>query len=87
MEQKNRELEIEAALEKVRSASLSMHQSEEIQKVANIVFKQLNELGSSMSVSMIFLFDENLEGVDLWIANEAGNYRPLAGNGKKFHVI
>lgn len=74
LNQKNLELEIEAALERIRTRAMSMHKSEEIQEVANIVFKQLHVLGVSMSVSMILIIDKNLNGIDLWIANEAGNY-------------
>ncbi len=41
----NRELEIEAALEKVRSRSLAMHKSDELKEVVNIVSDKMNDLG------------------------------------------
>jgi len=40
-----RELQIEVALESVRSASLAMHKTEELGKVATVVFEKLKELG------------------------------------------
>src|SRR5215203_1385916 len=39
-----REAQIEAALEKVRSRSLAMHNSDELSEVVDIVFKKLHEL-------------------------------------------
>jgi len=69
-----REAQIEIALERVRARSMAMHKSEEIQEVANVVFEQLHILGVSVSVSMIILIDENIEGIELWLANEAGSY-------------
>jgi hypothetical protein len=40
-----REARIEAALEKVRSASLSMHHSDELEQVVEVLFHRLSELG------------------------------------------
>ncbi|MEP7142041.1 MAG: ATP-binding protein [Ferruginibacter sp.] len=42
--EKNRQLEIEAALEKVRSRSLAMHNSTELNEVVKVVFDQFNAL-------------------------------------------
>ncbi|MGB8318978.1 MAG: hypothetical protein WCE54_12680, partial [Ignavibacteriaceae bacterium] len=42
---KNRELEIEAALEKVRARTMAMHQSNELAETAAILFQQMTELG------------------------------------------
>jgi hypothetical protein len=40
-----REAQIEAALEKIRSRSLIMQQSEELKDVVDVVFEKLQELG------------------------------------------
>ncbi len=41
---KNRELHIEAALERVRSRALAMHHSEELREVVTVVFETLQAL-------------------------------------------
>jgi hypothetical protein len=43
---KNRELEIEAALEKVRARTMAMRDSEELPEVASLLFKQITDLGT-----------------------------------------
>ncbi|MEJ1240540.1 ATP-binding protein [Chryseolinea sp. T2] len=65
---KNRALEVEAALEKVRSASLAMHSSSDLGKVAGVLFDKLMELGLSFDGALIFLFDRERKNIDLWIA-------------------
>lgn len=65
---KNRALEIEAALEKVRSASLAMHSSTDLGKVAGVLFDKLMELGLSFDGALIFLFDRERQNINLWIA-------------------
>ena len=42
---KNRELEIEAALEKVRSCTMAMQHSDELQETANKLFLEVQALG------------------------------------------
>ena len=42
---KNRELEIEAALERVRARSIAMRKSEELAETATVLYKELSELG------------------------------------------
>ncbi|MBN3520994.1 hypothetical protein JYB62_13375 [Algoriphagus lutimaris] len=50
LESKNRELEIEAALERVRSRTMDMHQSNELLDTAKILFHQFQELGIGLHV-------------------------------------
>jgi hypothetical protein len=45
LEQKNRELEIEASLERVRAAAMSMHTTAELKRVGEIIFAELKALG------------------------------------------
>jgi signal transduction histidine kinase/ketosteroid isomerase-like protein len=59
LEQKNHELEIEAALEKVRSRAMSMHNSSELKEVALELRKQIGLLGQKdLEVCAIHLYDE-----------------------------
>ncbi|EOZ96610.1 response regulator receiver domain protein (CheY-like) [Indibacter alkaliphilus LW1] len=59
LEQKNRELEIEGALEKVRSRSLAMHSSDELTEVVTVFFEKLSDLSIPVSAVGISI---NIEG-------------------------
>ncbi len=63
-----REAQIEAALEKVRSSSLAMHHSTELEQVAGSLFDRLAELGLSFDGAFIFIFDKEKRNISLWIA-------------------
>ena len=70
LEHKNRELEIEATLDKVRSRSLAMHRSDELQDVVIIVFEKLKELGLVFDGGAgIQLFTEGSKDSILWVAS------------------
>src|SRR6266487_3280007 len=60
VEAQKKELEIEAALEKVRSRSLAMHKSDELREVVSVVFDKLKELGFAMDegAAIIIIFDD-----------------------------
>ncbi|MCF6224477.1 MAG: ATP-binding protein [Flavobacteriaceae bacterium] len=45
LEHKNRELEIESSLEKVRAKTMAMQHSDELANVATVLFEQVKELG------------------------------------------
>uniref|UniRef100_UPI003592F89F nuclear transport factor 2 family protein n=1 Tax=Aquiflexum sp. TaxID=1872584 RepID=UPI003592F89F len=63
-----REAQIEAALEKVRSTSLAMHRSDEMEKVIMAVSERLTELGFQFDGTLIFIFDSEKRNIILWIA-------------------
>jgi len=66
-----REAQIEAALEKVRSRSLAMHKSDELEQVVTVVNEKLRELDVSMkdrSASMI-IFEEGSKDLIQWVAS------------------
>jgi len=69
LQEKNRELEIEAALERVRSRSLAMHKSDELQDVVNITFEKLKELGVVLDTSVtIKIISEDSKDFVYWVA-------------------
>ena len=70
VETQNRELEIEAALEKVRSCSLAMHKSEELQDVINTVFDRLGDLGIETNTASIVIYKEGSNEMEEWIQND-----------------
>ena len=69
-----REAEVEMALEKVRSRSLGMHKSEELQEVVNTVFERLKVLEIDMNVASIFIFKEGSKDWQQWVATPTTNY-------------
>ncbi|MEJ7821447.1 MAG: ATP-binding protein [Chitinophagaceae bacterium] len=68
LEEQNRELEIEAALESVRASSMSMHHSEELEKVVKTLSDKLIDLGLSLDGAVIFFFEKEKRNFHLWIA-------------------
>ena len=69
LETKNRELEIEAALEKIRSRSLAMHKSDELLDVIGIVSKQVHALG--LKFDTICFGESNRKGaVKFWLTSK-----------------
>src|SRR5450432_2952307 len=65
-----RDLEIEAALEEVRSRSLAMHHSEELKEVVAIVFDKFRELNFETDGGAgIVIYDEETKDVTYWAAN------------------
>jgi len=67
-----REAQVEAALEKVRSRSLAMHKSDELEQVVTVVNEKLRELGVSMedrAASMI-IFEEGSKDLVQWVASQ-----------------
>lgn len=77
---KNRELKIEGALEKVRSRSLAMYKSDELQEVVSEVFVRLNELNIQTDAINLDVYSENLKDAYLWTAISGLAY------SREFHV-
>ena len=71
LEKKNRELEIEAALERVRSRSLAMHKSSELEEVVNTVFERIRELNIEASTASILLLPDQGADLDVWVGLES----------------
>ncbi len=68
-----REAQIEAALERVRAASMAMHKSEELHKVINVVAKQIASLGINIGgTSFTEVNDDN--SLEQWIATPTQPY-------------
>jgi signal transduction histidine kinase len=81
LEQKNRELEIEAALERVRGCSMGMNKSEELVEVVRLLDKEIAGLGVEVNGSQIVTDFANPEkSVNVWYARKGQNYL------EKFHI-
>ncbi len=64
-----RDAQIEAALERVRSRSMAMHDSKELGEVISVVFEQLRALQIGMDSACILTFDTVRRGHTAWAAN------------------
>ncbi len=63
-----REAQIESALERVRSRSLAMHRSDELEQVAGSLFEAVVGLGIAMDGALLFVFNRENKNIRLWIA-------------------
>jgi signal transduction histidine kinase len=70
--QKNEELEIEAALEKVRTRTMAMHQSEELSEVAAVMYQQLSHLGADLWICGFNICHPERRLVEAWISPPGG---------------
>jgi hypothetical protein len=66
-----REARIEAALEKVRSRSLAMHKSDEIDDVLHVVYERLKELDIDFYTAIIILFTKGSKDIVWWLESKA----------------
>ena len=67
LEQKNRELEIEAALEKVRSRTMAMRKSDELAEVVHLLFQQFKKLGENPDQATIGIINEKDWVIEYWV--------------------
>jgi len=72
--EKNRELEIEAALEKVRSRAMTMNKSEELADLSFELVKQVQGLGVETWFCAFNIYDNDEEGSLEWGSNAEGTY-------------
>ncbi len=84
---KNRELEIEAALEKVRSQSLAMHKSKDLEIVITVLLQQLEEVGILLDTASIVIPSKDKKTSVDWTASKKYKYSkgfivPFIENGK-----
>jgi signal transduction histidine kinase len=67
LQRKNRALEIEAALEKVRSRTIGMRSSSELSETSTVLFQQLKELNIQAIRTGVGIFDDPNEAMELWV--------------------
>ncbi len=75
VEAQNKELEIESALEKVRSSSLAMYKSDELKQAVKVVFKELQGLDFAIDgAAFIVTPIENSKDFNVWIGDDHAEY-------------
>ena len=75
LENKNRELQIEAAMERVRARSMAMRHSDELADTASVLFQQIKELGFQTWSCGFCTWQKN-DLVEVWMAADSGGLLP-----------
>lgn len=75
-----REMEVERALENVRTKALEMRSSTELSETSTILFQQFKELGISAIRSGVGIIDEDETAIELWITT-------ITKDGQLFFVL
>jgi signal transduction histidine kinase len=69
-----RESRIEAALERIRSQSLAMQSSNELRKVADVLYEQMRDLDQPLlEGSAIHFYDKYDDDIEAWFSMPTGN--------------
>ena len=68
-----REAQIETALEKVRSRSLAMHKSDELNDVVAVLFERLKELQIPVTAAGIHIYIEGSKDLNVYVCGDIGN--------------
>jgi signal transduction histidine kinase len=76
--EKNRELEIEAALERIRAASLAMQDSSALSDIIYKLYGELTKLDAKLDRCFIMIVNPDNQGITWWMAGHEGL---LAENG------
>jgi len=76
LEQKNRELQIEAALERVRAKSMEMYHSGDLKEVVAVLYEQINRLKIAAWGSGIMIFNEPKNYQELWLSTDDKDIHP-----------
>jgi signal transduction histidine kinase/ketosteroid isomerase-like protein len=71
LEEKSRELEIEAALERIRAAGMAMHHTSELQHVIETVARQSHLLDMNVTGGVFICINDEIED-DLWFWGASG---------------
>ena len=69
-EEQAHEAKIEAALERVRSRSMAMYQSDELREVVAVLLEQIQPLGFESFGCTIIICDEATGGMDNWYSSD-----------------
>ena len=89
LEQKNRELEIESSLERVRARAMAMKNSSELSKLVDTVFQELTKLDFSLTACIINIIDGDDKSNTVWVTNPETGKDPesyyLKFEDYKFH--
>ncbi|MBK9332006.1 MAG: hypothetical protein IPM96_06280 [Ignavibacteria bacterium] len=72
-ESQAREAQIEVALERVRSRTMAMHSSEELQDAAVLLFQQIKDLGVNTGSCGYIIWDKEKKDSTAWMSSAEGS--------------
>jgi signal transduction histidine kinase len=75
--EKNRKLEVEASLEKVRTRTMTMRNSSEMSEASAVLFHELNKLGIKAIRTGVGIFDDAHTAMELWTTSVSDNKEVL----------
>ena len=75
--EKNRRLEIETSLEKVRGRTMTMRASAELSETSAVLFHELNQLGIETIRTGVGIFDDANTAMELWSTSVSDNKEVL----------
>ena len=75
LEAQNRELQVEGALERVRSRAQGMRSSDDIGEVTTQLFREFNDLGIPVRRSGIWILDAEPGKGEIWLTEPTGEIR------------
>ncbi len=75
LETQNRELQVEAALARVRSRAQGMHRSEELSQVAAVLFQEFKGLGIEVFRAGMWILDTQASTGEVWLTGMEGELR------------
>src|SRR5258705_6040973 len=75
--EKNRKLEVEASLEKVRNRTMTMRNSSEMSEASAVLFHELHELGIKPIRTGVGIFDDVHTAMELWTTSVSDNKEVL----------
>ena len=75
--EKNRKLEVEASLEKVRSRTMTMRNSSELSEASAALFHEINQLGIKVIRTGVGIFDDINTAMELWTTSVSDNKEVL----------
>lgn len=88
VEQKNRELEIEASLERIRARTMTMQKSEELTDVAALLFKQVTDLGIKTWTTGFNVWSDDNNCYEDYITSPQGGFiQPYVIDASRFPVF
>lgn len=72
-----REAQIQLALERVRARTMAMQRSDELPIAANLLFQQVQSLGLPAWSAGYCIWDEDKQGITLWMSSEGVMQKPF----------
>lgn len=71
-----REAQVQLALERVRARTMAMQKSDELREAANLLFQQIQTLGTQIWTAGYCIWDDDKKAMTLWMSRPHGDIQP-----------